>query len=176
MIYLLSGLEPKGREVLDPHGGYPYEAIHRHGGWVLSNGRHGVRKVAGHSGYTDRIFTDSDNWVADWLPTMDRSVTHFIPGILSPHVISRYPAIVSSWSTPDGSPAILTVLQPAQRRNMLAGQIGMKIALLPNARTQARRARITALPASTCNHQRQVWGLCDRACCYLRRAESAPCP
>ncbi|MEU6593676.1 alcohol dehydrogenase catalytic domain-containing protein [Streptomyces sp. NPDC046881] len=129
MIYLLSGLNAAGREIRDYSGAWHYEDLHRNGAWAYSESEHHPRIVGGHSGYAETIFEDSARWVteANHLPILDRLITHYIPGIESPQMISRFPHITPSWTTPDRSPALGAILH----RAVPTEHLGMKVALLP---------------------------------------------
>lgn len=116
-LYLFAGLNTAERSATDSTGMLAYERVHRaaRGVWMtLGDGRRIL--YMGHSGYFEELAPQAVALVAANAETLGRAVTGVIRGWSNP-TIEAQSAGVSDWTTPDGSPALLTVLQGLDVRN-----------------------------------------------------------
>ncbi len=115
VLYLFAGLNSAERESTDRSRTLSYERLHRSAqGFVTRTGGKTILYV-GHSGYFECLAPEAVAAVASNAAELDRAITGVIRGWTSPCIEARGPQ-QSSWSTPDRSPAIVSVLQGTDLR------------------------------------------------------------
>lgn len=107
-IYLFAGMNARDRNAAHPSG-FTYEAVHRQAqGIVAATGSKRLLYV-GHSGYYARLAPKAIALVSANAGRLSQLMTGVIDGWANPVITSRTPG-VADWRTPDGSPAIQSVL------------------------------------------------------------------
>src|SRR5581483_9515008 len=113
IVYLFAGLNTADRVTMDQEHIFFYEPVHRKAQNIHTTLRFASYDKSivylGHSGYYEHLAPQAIAAVAANAASLDRAVTGIIPGIASPHVISRLPGGVD-WTTGDGSPSIIAIL------------------------------------------------------------------
>lgn len=110
LLYLFAGLNTVERQATDASGMLSYERIHRaaRAVWTTQpDGRRGL--YLGHSGYFEALAPQAVAMVAANATALGRAVTGVIPGWTSPTICALADG-QTDWSTPDGAPALLSVL------------------------------------------------------------------
>jgi threonine dehydrogenase-like Zn-dependent dehydrogenase len=113
ILYLFAGLNTGEREEMDPDHVFFYEQIHRNAKGVLTTTRLASEEKTilylGHSGYYQTLANEAVATVAANADHLERIVTGVIRGWTNPSIEARLPGGIN-WTTPDGSPAIISVL------------------------------------------------------------------
>jgi threonine dehydrogenase-like Zn-dependent dehydrogenase len=125
ILYLFAGLNRAERETQDQEHVLSYEQLHRNAKGMLTtlrlttaDGPVEEKSVLylGHSGYYQAHADDAIAEVATNADTLSRIVTGVIRGWTSACIEARFP-VGNDWTTKDGSPAILSVLNGANPRH-----------------------------------------------------------
>lgn len=109
IVYLFAGLNTGDRTAMGSENLFYYEQLHRATKGLMTNTAGKTILYIGHSGYFEHLITDAIAAVAESADNLSRSVTGVIPSWSSPSIRSRLPGGLD-WETPDGSPAIVSVL------------------------------------------------------------------
>jgi threonine dehydrogenase-like Zn-dependent dehydrogenase len=131
IVYLFAGLNTIDRAAMDREKLFLYESLHRRAQDIRTTVRL-VREekpvlYLGHSGYFERLAPRAIAAVAAHAAALDRAVTGVIPGFASPRIVSRLPGGID-WTTEDGSPAIVSILNGTDLRERHC-----KLLVLPDA-------------------------------------------
>jgi threonine dehydrogenase-like Zn-dependent dehydrogenase len=125
ILYLFAGLNTAERETRDQERVLSYEQLHRNAKGMLTTIRQAATKTTieeksilylGHSGYYQAHAEQAIEEVATNADTLERMVTGVIRGWTSSCIETRFP-VGNDWTTEDGSPAILSVLNGANLHN-----------------------------------------------------------
>jgi threonine dehydrogenase-like Zn-dependent dehydrogenase len=110
ILYLFAGMNSSDRQAAHPEGVMSYEVVHRaaHGLLTMTMGKRVL--YLGHSGYFAYLAPKAIATVSANAARLSRVVTGVIQGWPSPIINARVDG-VADWQTPDGSPAIIPVLQ-----------------------------------------------------------------
>lgn len=120
VIYLFAGLNTAEQAATDREALFSYERLHRtaRGLQVVSRDQYHEKSFAylGHSGYFSSIIPAAITAVATHGSLLDRAITGVISGWASPRIESRLPGGID-WTTENGSPAIIQILQGIELRD-----------------------------------------------------------
>ena len=116
VLYLFAGLNSAERESTDLSRTLSYERLHRSAQGFVTRTHGKTILYVGHSGYFECLAEQAIAAVASNAAELDRAITGVIRGWISPCIESRV-SQESSWSTPDRSPAIVSVLQGTDLRS-----------------------------------------------------------
>ncbi|MFL5588388.1 MAG: alcohol dehydrogenase catalytic domain-containing protein [Ktedonobacteraceae bacterium] len=130
IVYLFAGLNTADRAAMDQENIFYYEPVHRRAQDIRTTLRlaHKDKSILylGHSGYFEHLVPQAIAAVAANAASLDRAVTGIIPGLASSRIVSRLPGGVD-WTTGDGSPAIVSILNGTDLRERHC-----KLIVLPN--------------------------------------------
>ncbi|MFL5592415.1 MAG: alcohol dehydrogenase catalytic domain-containing protein [Ktedonobacteraceae bacterium] len=119
IVYVFSGLNAAERDAMDSENLFLYERLHRTTKPILTAARlpSGDKSIVylGHSGYFEGLAPEAVAAVAANAVALDRMITGIISGWSSPCIESRLPG-GTDWTTEDGSPAIISVLDGTDLR------------------------------------------------------------
>jgi threonine dehydrogenase-like Zn-dependent dehydrogenase len=119
IVYLFAGLNTSDRSAMDQEEIFYYEPLHRRAQSIHTTMRGAQEDKSilylGHSGYFENLAPKAIEAVASNASALDRAITGIIPGLASPHIISRLPGGVD-WTTVDKSPAIVSILSGTDLR------------------------------------------------------------
>jgi threonine dehydrogenase-like Zn-dependent dehydrogenase len=115
VIYLFAGLNTLDRAAMDREKIFFYERLHRTAQGIRLTRRDKPVLYLGHSGYFEHLAPKAIAAVATNAAVLDRAVTGIIPGYASPRILSRLPGSID-WTTADGSPAIISILNGTDLR------------------------------------------------------------
>ncbi len=113
IVYVFAGLNTDDRQVMNQDNVFFYERLHRTAQGLLTAARLTGKEKSilylGHSGYFADLASHAITLVARHAAVLNRSVTGVIRGWANACIEARLPG-ATDWTTADGSPALIAVL------------------------------------------------------------------
>jgi threonine dehydrogenase-like Zn-dependent dehydrogenase len=120
ILYVFAGLNTADQQAMNQDNVFFYERLHRTAQGLLTTARLTGKEKSilylGHSGYFANLANHAITMVARHAAVLDRSITGVMRGWTNPCIEARLPG-ASDWTTADGSPALIAVLQGLDLRH-----------------------------------------------------------